>query len=218
MTIRSCYEAALIECNKLKAPSILLEDFIYLFNKAIQQYANLVYNRAEFNQQSSDDLNFLQTTEIIDYDESIDPIQQFNDTIWRLKLPKDYLHLLNCIAEFQSDGSDGSRCGRGMIKNVTSPCNRLTADLYPGILNNYYMRPSHKKPYYYIVNNNPEDKSSEKDYEVSNPKMDEEIEAGSYNPNLIGVNEYRFYAMKEQGDRTSNQSTVNIEIHSGNST
>lgn len=79
MRLREAYEFALIEQNKLKAPSILLEDFIYLFNKAIQQYVNNVYNRAEINQQSSDDLNFLQTTEIIDV--SIDPIQQLNDTI-----------------------------------------------------------------------------------------------------------------------------------------
>ena len=56
MTLRNVYEFALVECNKLKAPSILLEDFIYLFNKAIQQYVNSVYNRAEYNQQSSDDI------------------------------------------------------------------------------------------------------------------------------------------------------------------
>ena len=56
MTVREAYEYALIECNKLKAPSMLLEDFVYLFNKAIQQDVNGVYNRCEYNQQSSDDL------------------------------------------------------------------------------------------------------------------------------------------------------------------
>lgn len=56
MTVREAYEFALIECNKLKAPAMLLEDFVYLFNKAIQQYVNGVYNRCEYNQQSSDDL------------------------------------------------------------------------------------------------------------------------------------------------------------------
>ena len=56
MRIRAIYEYTLIECNKLKAPAILLEDFVYLFNKAIQQYVNSVYNRCEYNQQSSDDL------------------------------------------------------------------------------------------------------------------------------------------------------------------
>lgn len=80
MTIRQAYEYALVESNKLKAPSILLEDFVYLFNKAIQQYINLIYNRAEYNQQSSDDLSFLQTTQIIKVEE-ITPRQEFNDTI-----------------------------------------------------------------------------------------------------------------------------------------
>ena len=56
MSVRDAYEYALIECNKLKAQAILLEDFVYLFNKAIQQYVNGVYNRCEYNQQSSDDL------------------------------------------------------------------------------------------------------------------------------------------------------------------
>ena len=56
MTVREAYEYALIECNKLKAPAMLLEDFVYLFNKAIQQDVNGVYNRCEYNQQSSDDL------------------------------------------------------------------------------------------------------------------------------------------------------------------
>lgn len=80
MTIRNCYEFALIECNKLKAPSILLEDFIYLFNKAIQQYVNSVYNRAEYNQQSSDDIGVLQTVVVIDA-KNIKPKQEFNDTV-----------------------------------------------------------------------------------------------------------------------------------------
>ena len=80
MTLRNAYEFALIESNKLKAPSILLEDFIYLFNKAIQQYVNSVYNRIEYNQQSSDDISFLQTVSIIDT-KDIKPRYEFNDTI-----------------------------------------------------------------------------------------------------------------------------------------
>ena len=80
MTIRQAYEYILVECNKVKAPQVLLEDFIYLFNKAIQQYVNSVYNRAEYNQQSSDDIGFLQTTATITVGE-VTPKQEFNDTI-----------------------------------------------------------------------------------------------------------------------------------------
>ena len=42
MTARDLYEIALIELNKLEAPSLLLEDFNYFVNKAIQQYSNLI--------------------------------------------------------------------------------------------------------------------------------------------------------------------------------
>ncbi len=56
MTARELYEYALIEVNKLEAPSLLLEDYNYFINKAVQQYINLVYNRYDVNQQSTDDL------------------------------------------------------------------------------------------------------------------------------------------------------------------
>ena len=54
MTIRQAYEYILVECNKVKAPQVLLEDFIYLFNKAIQQYINSVYNRRPCHNQKID--------------------------------------------------------------------------------------------------------------------------------------------------------------------
>lgn len=59
MTEREFYQHSLIEINKLEAPSLLLEDFNYLANKAIQQYVNKVYNRYDINQQSTDDLRAL---------------------------------------------------------------------------------------------------------------------------------------------------------------
>jgi hypothetical protein len=36
MTAIQAYEAVLIELNKVKAPSLSLNDFLYFFNKAIQ--------------------------------------------------------------------------------------------------------------------------------------------------------------------------------------
>ena len=44
MTIRQLYDNVLSELNKVEAPSMLLEDFIYFANKAVQQYANKTYN------------------------------------------------------------------------------------------------------------------------------------------------------------------------------
>ena len=49
-TIRQCFEACLVELDKVQAPSLLLEDFNYLFNKAIQKYYNRRYSLFESNQ------------------------------------------------------------------------------------------------------------------------------------------------------------------------
>ena len=35
MSIRDCFENCLIELNKVQAPALLIDDFIYLFNKAV---------------------------------------------------------------------------------------------------------------------------------------------------------------------------------------
>lgn len=208
MTVRQMYEYALIELNKLKAPSMLIEDYVYLLNKAIQQYINLVYNRAEYNQQSSDDLSFLQTTHEMKVGE-IAPKVTDNDTIWTLELPSDYVHMLNCIATF-TDGSDGraKRCSGSEDKSkvVSSLCRRLTADIYPDVLRNYYLRPSHKNPYWYIIN-------STRQGEKVNDKSKYSIENVQDSSSM----DYRYIYMKDRGDRTAHQSTVNIEIHSGKS-
>lgn len=66
MTERNLYDAALIEINKLEAPSMLLEDYNYFINKAIQQYINKAYNRYEINQQATDDLGALKVSEFLD--------------------------------------------------------------------------------------------------------------------------------------------------------
>ena len=53
------------EMNKTAAPSILLEDFNYLLNKAIYQYINKKYNIYDVNQQSTDDIRVLKSTAIL---------------------------------------------------------------------------------------------------------------------------------------------------------
>ena len=44
MTARQVYEGVLTEMNKVQAPSMLLEDFNYFINKAVNQYINKKYN------------------------------------------------------------------------------------------------------------------------------------------------------------------------------
>ena len=62
MTARQVFEATLIELSKIQAPSLKLFEFNYLFNKAINQYINKVYNVYDINQQTTDDLRVLKAT------------------------------------------------------------------------------------------------------------------------------------------------------------
>lgn len=62
MTARQVFEATAIELSKIQAPSLKLYEFNYLFNKAINQYINKVYNGYDMNQQSADDLRVLKAT------------------------------------------------------------------------------------------------------------------------------------------------------------
>ena len=62
MTARQVFEATLIELSKIQAPSLKLYEFNYLFNKAINQYINKVYNVYDINQQTTDDLRVLKST------------------------------------------------------------------------------------------------------------------------------------------------------------
>ena len=52
MTELELYKYALVEINKLEAPSMLLEDYNYFINKAIQQYVNKAYNKYDMRQQT----------------------------------------------------------------------------------------------------------------------------------------------------------------------
>lgn len=62
MTARQVFEATLIELSKIQAPSLKLYEFNYLFNKAINQFTNKVYNVYDINQQTTDDLRVLKAT------------------------------------------------------------------------------------------------------------------------------------------------------------
>lgn len=173
MTARELYEYALIECNKLEAPSLLLEDYNYFINKAVQQYINLVYNRYDMNQQSTDDLRVLKTSTVVE----LRPAQQnetglFTNTdlfgkSYIAELPKDYLHMLNCIVEYNP--TKNFKCYE-KDDPVQFAARRLTSDMFSGILNNAYMRPMYKRPYYYINNFNQQNPEL-----PTNSDMDEQI-------------------------------------------
>lgn len=148
MTVRDLYDAALIEINKLEAPSMLLEDYNYLINKAIQQKVNKSYNRYEVNQQATDDLLALKRTAVLTIkdDRSAMP----NETKgYYSQMPYDYMHLLNCVIQFK-EAENTSICNKS-DKLTTVVARKLTSNLYPSIINNAYFKPSPKNPYYRVI-------------------------------------------------------------------
>ena len=152
MTSRQLFEYALIELNKVQAPSLILEDYNYFINKAVNQYINKVYNLYDVNQQKSDDLRVLKSTAVL----TPSPSSEFSTSAlynktYDLDLPDDYLHVLNCVVEYTV--SKNFKCYNANDK-VHFGAKRLTADIFSQIINNYYMRPSYKNPYFYINNVN----------------------------------------------------------------
>lgn len=65
MTAKQLFEYALIELNKKEAPSLLLEDYNYFINKAVNQYINKIYNAYDVTQQKTDDLRVLKATAVL---------------------------------------------------------------------------------------------------------------------------------------------------------
>ena len=172
MTARQVFESTLIELSKVQAPALKLYEFNYLFNKAINQYINRVYNKYDLNQQTTDDLRVLKSTAYltpIKYRENNSAlhnstanagsylsrahssIQSLHGATYEVALPLDYLHLLNCICVFyvakQKDCWDAG-------SYIEIPATRLAADTWAQIITDIYNRPSPMRPYYYIHNQN----------------------------------------------------------------
>ena len=104
----------------------------------------------DVNQQKSDDLRVLKSTAVLTPTKNNDYTgAALFSTTYEVDLPDDYLHILNCVAEYSVlktfkcyDAGNKAQFG----------AKRLTADMFSQIINNYYMRPSYKSPYFYINN------------------------------------------------------------------
>lgn len=163
MTARQIYEAVLIELNKSQAPNLLLEDFNYFFNKAVDQYVNRRYNIYDINQQTTDDVRVLKSTVTLEVKDSnnaeskngIDVTKKGSlyNSVYEFDLPTDYLHLLNCICEYKV--LKPFKCYDANTY-VQFSAERLTADSWSTVINNVYTRPTYKRPYYYLHNVNRE--------------------------------------------------------------
>lgn len=153
MSAKELYEGVLIELNKENASNILLEDFNYFANKAINNYTNKRYNIYDVNQQTTDDLRVLKATaklkplKINDYD----GISLAEGANYEIVMPTDYLHMLNCICIYKVKKT--YKCYNAG-DTWRAPAKRLTADMYSQVLDNFWNKPTYYRPYYYIHNVN----------------------------------------------------------------
>ena len=156
MTSRQLYEGVLIELNKENAPNLLLEDFNYFANKAINNYVNKRYNIYDINQQTTDDLRVLKATALLKPTKVTDyaGMTMAGDgtmATYEVIMPSDYLHILNCICIY--DVKSTYKCYNKGDK-WRAAATRLTADMYSQVLDNFWNKPTYKRPYYYIHNVN----------------------------------------------------------------
>lgn len=166
MTIKQVLQAVRIELNKHKAPELGLVEFNYFANKAISQYINLIYNVFETNQQTTDDIRVLKSTAKMkpekikhqeDYFQDTDLGEHYIDLssaegcTYKVQLPIDYLHLLNCICVFKTKKTwECYPAGSIMSRKAT----RLTADSWGMVMDDAFNYPSPYYPYFYIHNRN----------------------------------------------------------------
>ena len=162
-TARQVWEGMLTELSKVNAPSMLLQDFNYFFNKAINQYINKRYNIYDISQQTTDDLRVLKATTVLKPEPISKTISGVDVSEWKagkaslfgatyeVYLPLDYLHMLNCICVYKLNKR--FKCyNEGDY--VQFAAKRLTADSWSIVVNDYYNRPLPERPYYYIHNVN----------------------------------------------------------------
>lgn len=158
MTAKQVFEGLLTELSKVGAPSLLLSEYNYYVNKAVNQYINKRYNIYDVNQQTTDDLRVLKATTTLvpvkvttyEGDDSIGAANIFGGT-YEIYLPNDYLHMLNCTCIYEM--TKNHKCWDKGNK-IPFSAKRLTSDAWSTIMNDYYNRPIPERPYYYIHNVN----------------------------------------------------------------
>lgn len=241
MTLKQIYEAVAIELNKIQAPTIKLYEFNYFINQAVMQFVNKIYNIYDINQQTTDDLRVLKSTATL-IPETLEltnnpAVDYLRKGTYYVTMPKDYLHLLNCICLFT--GAKNKQCQD--VNQITAVgATRLTADNWSMVMDDYYNKPSIKRPYYYIHNENaifpdsynneklPGNLSTDALHKVTITSQETDIivktESGfertfNFDNNKNGLVDseegYLSVIDKQAGVRYSNASDVRIEIRCG---
>lgn len=215
MTLKQMFENALVAVNKVETPSLLLNDFNFFANKAVYQICNKNYNNYEINQQLTDNLRILKATSIID----VDPILNNLDA-YKVTLPSDYYHILGCICVFTLNAATNCKEAGTTIK---SSAIRLTSDMWPRVIENYYNQPTYKRPYFFLNHLNqsnliPTDPhTSTQGTDISEATSATVVTGGL--PDTIDISTFSTSLVDKIAKvRYGNASAVLMEIRCGNST
>ncbi len=231
LTARQVWEGMLTELSKTSAPSLLLHEFNYYFNKAINQYVNKRYNIYDVSQQTTDDLRVLKATAMLtpaqasSYDDlsayGAGKAKMFAGT-YEVILPDDYLHMLNCVCIYKM--AKTHKCyNKGDY--VDFAAKRLTADSWSVIINDYYNRPLPERPYYYIHNINQSDSLPTNEYDEDVPGSTDQVWTGTEDtgytkktefPRTIQIGSAKTTVIEVvPGSRHANASKARCEIRYG---
>lgn len=200
MTAKGLYDSLHVELGKIGAPSILLEEFNYFAQKAVNQTINKFYNFCEINQQNDDNLRVLKTTS------DLIPVNKELSDGFEVYLPLDYVHLLSCKCVFSIDNGTYKCYSKG--DECSFYAQRLTSDLESKITSNFYFTPKVDRAYYHITNIN-----------QSNDLPTNPINSTILKQNTIGTDTSKSYSTNDSNlPRTISlkdflsQSTVDREI------
>lgn len=222
MTSKQIYEATAIELSKVQAPALKLYEFNYFFNQAIRQFVNKVYNVYDVNQQTTDDLRVLKATATLQPKPADTTgnkaIDYLRGATYFVDMPDDYLHLLNCICLF--DVNKKKECwndGDVMVVGAT----KLTADSWSSVVDDVYNRPTKKRPYYYIHNQNDIHTITDTDADVTILTSRNSELPGNYDTDKLHTMKYSNYPKGDEwsgaNDTDSNFArTFDFDANDGN--
>jgi hypothetical protein len=106
------------------------------------------YNLFETKQQLTDDLRVLTRSKFIPVNPTVNNLNTFESN-YECNLPSDYFHILNCICRFRDKRKLKCKDSQSVFEQGA---NKLDTNQWSHVINNYYMKPSVRQPYYYIIN------------------------------------------------------------------
>lgn len=213
-----------IELNKYEALPLLIEDFNYIANKAVQQLCNLEYNQYDLNQQTSDNLRVLKSNCVLNGEDAIKSGRWYGESYtpgnsigasYRFKLPDDYFHIQHCIVQFKAKQDFRRGCYRqGQLMEFEA--RRMTSDMEAGILNNIYSQPKYRRPFYFISSNtygNVDyiEVSKYLDFDISDFYTEQPVKPSETTPGTPGV---LVSSLRESQDRLLQGETL-LSIYNG---